>query len=397
MPLLRITRCVVSVAAVFSIGALPTAAAGGPGRVAPATMYTLIPVRLPGDAVSGARAVDDAGNVAGESKASHVHCSAPLVGAPRVFIYHASTGRYTTLGRPPGFDNAGPVGIWGSGHVAVNAQHVCGQSANVSVWAARSMHGHTVWALVSGDDQSVWTDGVNVHGEFALDTAAPVASIASPTRAGPYRVTTLTHSRGMSLSSAYAVDEDGRVAGSQSHVRSGSGFPTVWIAPNRPVLLHLGAGYTSGFAAAIAEGTSGGAEWVKVAGMESPPNGANWSACYWVGRSKVEGGPISFGRAHSLGSPPGFGASYANGVSPNGSTIVGTASVVLGGSKTTAFMWRDGKATNLSTLVPSNSPWTLISAYAVNNAGEIVGDMTARAATNGVPTAGYLLTRTQAG
>jgi probable HAF family extracellular repeat protein len=40
------------------------------------------------------------------------------------------------------------------------------------------------------------------------------------------------------------------------------------------------------------------------------------------------------------------------------------------------FLWQNGVMTNLNNLIPSNSGWVLLQAFAINNAGQIVGDGT---------------------
>jgi probable HAF family extracellular repeat protein len=39
----------------------------------------------------------------------------------------------------------------------------------------------------------------------------------------------------------------------------------------------------------------------------------------------------------------------------------------------TAFRWKDGKMTDLNSLIPANSPLHLLAAYSINDAGEIAG------------------------
>jgi probable HAF family extracellular repeat protein len=87
----------------------------------------------------------------------------------------------------------------------------------------------------------------------------------------------------------------------------------------------------------------------------------------------------------TLGSGP-LASSSATDVNDAGA-VVGTTTVG-NGSATVAFLYRDGKMTDLNTLLPPGSGWRLTSAAGINNRGQIVGEGINPAGE----THGYLLT-----
>ncbi len=100
-----------------------------------------------------------------------------------------------------------------------------------------------------------------------------------------------------------------------------------------------------------------------------------------VGRSTVTAGVVgqnavlwTNGEIRDLGRLPGLNFGRANDINNSG-TIVGTSSQFEGFSGR-AVIWRPGETTptDLNTLLPPNSDWTLLtSAEGINSAGQIVG------------------------
>jgi probable HAF family extracellular repeat protein len=98
----------------------------------------------------------------------------------------------------------------------------------------------------------------------------------------------------------------------------------------------------------------------------------------------VGGGPSSDGTNHvflwskvsgfqDLGGFPGAGLTVApccNTINDSGQ-ITGFAVASTGNSF--AFLWQDRQWINLNKLIPKNSPWNLLAAESINNAGEIAG------------------------
>lgn len=93
------------------------------------------------------------------------------------------------------------------------------------------------------------------------------------------------------------------------------------------------------------------------------------------------------GRWYDLGAVDGIASSLANGI--NGAGLVVGAS--FGSDGTVATLFVDGKAIDLNTLIPPNTGWTLTNAFAINDAGQIVGEGIVRA-SYGVWTHAFLLT-----
>jgi probable HAF family extracellular repeat protein len=76
------------------------------------------------------------------------------------------------------------------------------------------------------------------------------------------------------------------------------------------------------------------------------------------------------GTMHDLGTLGGNDAT-AYGINDSG-VIVGRSNVI-GSPGFQAFVYSNGQMTNLNTLIPSNSGWTLNEALGINNSGQIVG------------------------
>jgi probable HAF family extracellular repeat protein len=68
---------------------------------------------------------------------------------------------------------------------------------------------------------------------------------------------------------------------------------------------------------------------------------------------------------------PGYAKSVASGINDSGQ-VIGSLSTSLSGGSTAAFLWENGVMTDLNTLIPPGSGWTLKSASDINNAGQIV-------------------------
>lgn len=94
-----------------------------------------------------------------------------------------------------------------------------------------------------------------------------------------------------------------------------------------------------------------------------------------VGRSTIAGGQQRAfrwrGVMEELGTVAGLPFSRANGINSAG-IIVGTASQFQGFSGR-ASVWRNGRITDLNSVIPSGSGWLLTSAEGINDRGQIVG------------------------
>jgi probable HAF family extracellular repeat protein len=56
-----------------------------------------------------------------------------------------------------------------------------------------------------------------------------------------------------------------------------------------------------------------------------------------------------------------------------GASDINNKGQVVGGSGGKAFIWQDGKMTDLNKLIPPDSGWLLVTATGINDAGQIVG------------------------
>lgn len=91
-----------------------------------------------------------------------------------------------------------------------------------------------------------------------------------------------------------------------------------------------------------------------------PPYFSTSRACLWEDNSVID-----------LGVLPGYAKSSASGINDSGQ-VIGHLTTGLSGGSTVAFLWEDGVMTDLNTLIPPGSGWTLKSASDINNDGQIV-------------------------
>jgi probable HAF family extracellular repeat protein len=94
--------------------------------------------------------------------------------------------------------------------------------------------------------------------------------------------------------------------------------------------------------------------------------------------SPLHAAVLASGKLTRITVPGETGESFANAINTNG--------VVVGENNTGAWIYEKGTATNLNTLIPSNSGIKLDNALGINAAGDIVGS-----ATQGESTIGYEL------
>jgi probable HAF family extracellular repeat protein len=154
---------------------------------------------------------------------------------------------------------------------------------------------------------------------------------------------------GGSWSSAYAINDEGRIVG---YGLNGSGLFRAFVSDPRLGLLELG---TLGGSSSYAFGINGAGQI--------------------VGHSSVAGGYLhaylfSDGAMRDLGTLGG-GQSYAYGIN-SGGDVVGH-SWLAGSASTHAFLYRDGSMTDLNALIGADSGWALVEAYAINDRGQIAG------------------------
>lgn len=154
---------------------------------------------------------------------------------------------------------------------------------------------------------------------------------------------------GMNWSAAYAVSNTGTVVG-DGQLANGTFRAVVWNPDGSVTVLG-----TLGGTRSQATGVNDNGEVVGFASLASG---------YQNAFAEIGGMMIDLGTL-------GGGNSYAYGVNDNGA-IVGYSS--LTGGNQAAFLYEDGAMVNLNSLLPADSGWDLLQAYAINSSGQITGE-----------------------
>jgi probable HAF family extracellular repeat protein len=204
-------------------------------------------------------------------------------------------------------------------------------------------------------------------------------------------VTTQLGSLGGGASAATGVNSSGEVVGGASNA-SGQTFAVIFNNGQIQSLGTLGGNFSTAYGVNNAG---------QIAGTSQTPSGA-MSAFFWSGKTmqnlETLGGYSSYGAAidasgqvvgsaqtasgylHAFlwtaGSMQDLGTlggsnSFALGVNDNGS-VVGY-SLTQGNAASHAFLYTNGVMTDLNSLLPIGSGWTITEAYGIDNSGNIVG------------------------
>jgi probable HAF family extracellular repeat protein len=350
-------------------GSIPRPALASPSPKPPS--FTVTAIGLPGASYTEALAISGNGQVSGISGVSG--------GSGDAFLY-TKTGMYD-LGRPKGSDASYADGVNNKGVVAVTS-YFPGDKAVPS--AVKVVGGNGVWTRLTG------AHGAKVGGDAnGIDDAGLVVGEIFPkantdTRSewsgSHYTYSSPRNPLGNGDSWLQAVDGYGDATGNVDHMARGKNLTSgyVWQSTGSTTRLSpVASGDQRTWGMAVAR--SAGATKTLVAVGE-----ADYSAAMWI--VPVAKGPGSTRPAvvKLLGHLKGFtDESNALGVNRSG-WVVGESSDPS--YNEAAFLWRSGHMYNLNALIPSKSGWTLSTATAINNAGQIVGD----GLYKGVPT-GFLL------
>lgn len=154
---------------------------------------------------------------------------------------------------------------------------------------------------------------------------------------------------GMNWSAAYAVSNTGMVVG-DGQLSNGTFRAVAWN-PNGSITV-LG---TLGGTRSQATGVNDSGE---VVGFSSLADG------YQNAFAEIGGMMIDLGTL-------GGGNSYAYGINNSGA-VVGYSALADGSQA--AFLYENGTMLNLNSLIPANSGWDLLQAYAINGSGQITGE-----------------------
>jgi probable HAF family extracellular repeat protein len=286
--------------------------------------------------------------------------------------YRAEAYSVNSNGMIVGYSSAGPtspaaifstagttnLGLLGGGSAAAYGINRSGLIVGTSTTSTGLRHAflHTGDQLhdlgtLAGDNNS-WATGINTAGQIVgVSYGASAVGHAFLYSGG---VMHALGTLGGSISEAMAINDAGTIVGNST------------IAGNRNA--HAFA-YSNGHMQDL--GTLGGSS--------SYARAINSSGTI-VGQSLVSGNgtfhafSYSAGKMHDLGVLGGFASSVATGINDNGDIVGYCASA--NGLSTHAFLYRNGKMIDLTTRLPSGTGWTLISANAINNAGQIVGAAT---------------------
>ncbi|MGA3107346.1 MAG: Ig-like domain repeat protein [Terriglobales bacterium] len=305
------------------------------------------------------RAIDSNGNVAGvfetSKKPRQTHA-----------FYWTKKGGLQDLGTLGGNgDDSAAFGINASGQVVGQANSAPGAPDQAFLWSAST--GMVDLGNLGGP--SSVANAINASGEAAgqSDLSSGFTNGFFWTNGGGLQSIGIL--QGGQQSGANAINSSGEIAG-WANVNSNDDA-VVWTSEGG--LVNLGITAKCG---ATAFGINDSAEVVgwfnNSAGCTFTSHGFSWTES------------IGF---KDLGVLPGAQYSFAYSVNSSGQ-IVGTGNTST--PSTTALLWTsDGKLQDLNTLIPSKSARTLVSANAINYAGQIVADATAK---NGKGSYAVLLT-----
>ena len=208
--------------------------------------------------------------------------------------------------------------------------------------ASGQAHG-TIW---SGSNTTVLGAGsyamaINNAGEVAGGNGQAFAVVNG-------QVQTLASVPGVNWSAAYGINNGGTIVG-DGQLASGAFRGIIWNPDGSTSMLG-----TFGGSSSQATGVNDSGE---VVGFASLSDG------YQNAFAEIGGAMIDLGTL-------GGGSSYAYGINDSGE-IVGYSWLANGGQS--AFLYYDGSMLDLNSLLPGNSGWDLLQAYAMNDSGQITG------------------------
>jgi len=302
-------------------------------------------------AAASPRAVDSNGNVAGVYEASK---RPPVAHA----FFWSKSGGFLDLGTLGGDDSAA-FGINAAGQVVGQANMSAGMPDQAFLWIKSA--GMSDLGNLGGASSSA--NAINSSGQVAgqSDTASTYAHAFLWTQsAGLKDLGTLPSGQ---QSSANAINSSGEIAGWSN---SGANNPSTAITWTQSAgMVNLGINASCG---SVALGINDSAQVVgwfnNSASCDFTSHGFSWT---------------QKGGLKDLGLLPGGLYSFAYGINAAGQ-IVGTGS--SSSSAALALLWTtDGMVHDLNTLISAKVPRTLISANAINNAGQIVVDATTKTGT----------------
>jgi probable HAF family extracellular repeat protein len=328
--------------ALFALGA--ALAGTAPDARAQATRFTIQAIPTFGGTSSFALAISSTGLVSGNAQTA--------LGTPNprlnAFLWDGTS--LTNLGTIPGSNNF-------SRGYGVNASGVViGESDNNSPRAFRWENGTMPQLPTLGGPTAV-AHGINDAGQIVGIANTGTASRAVIWENGGVRDLGAADGSTNTLARAWAINARGDVAGVSRAVGTTS-QATLWAGGGAPVALGSLADGTR-FSEAFALNDARQVVGRSFTGAVTASGTSIFEAFLWQG-----------GTMTGLGSL-GFTFSQANGINASG-WIVGSATDVSG-APAAALLWQDGASVDLNTLVDDAAGWTLRSAQAINDRGQIVG------------------------
>jgi probable HAF family extracellular repeat protein len=298
---------------------------------------------LPGDNGSVAFGLNDSGQVVGDSG---------IVGSPgqgHAFVWDATNGMQD-LGTLPGGSRSRALGINESGQV-VGESFIPGTGDHAFLWDA--INGMQDLGTLPGGTETI-ARGINNSGQVVGESFIPGTGYHAFLWDAVNGMQDLGTLPGGTRSYATGINNSGQVVGSSDTVGTlGYGHAFLW---QNGAMTDLGTLPGDG---------------------ESYAHGINDSGQV-VGESR--GFPIHaflWDAVHGMQNLGTLGRdAFATGINSNGQ-VVGAAEVFdqsFGDYVDDAFVWQNGTMSDLNDLIPRGSGWTLPYAWAINNAGQIVGE-----------------------
>jgi probable HAF family extracellular repeat protein len=278
---------------------------------------------LPDLLFSSARAINNRGQVVGDST---------LTGGPPFHAALWENGGVIALGALPGGTRSFAIGINNRGQVVGGARTAGNLQVHGFLWQDGEMK--DLGVLLASDQQSV-ARAINSQDQVVGNSSQVIRDPPPPpNRAFLWQDEQMTDlgTLGGDWVIAFGINERGQVVGA-SFTPNGELHAFLW---QEGVMTDLG--------------TLGG-----TSGVAQPPLPASCN---------LQPHPGAFG-----GTAVGT-FSLANGIN-NRAQVVGRS--IAANGEDHAFLWSDGVITDLNSVIPAGSGWTLIEAASINSSGQIVG------------------------